>query len=74
MKRFVLFVALLAIVSAKALADGYPYLTFEQTNGTTTTIASTGVTITFNNGNLVATQDGTTTTIALADLNKMYFS
>lgn len=74
MKRFVLFAALLSIVSAKVMADNFPFLTFEQTNGTLTTIASTGVTITFNNGNLVATQDGKTTTIALADLNKMYFA
>lgn len=74
MKRFVLFVALMAMVSARVMADEYPYLTFEQTDGTITTIAATGTTITFNNGNLIASQDGETKTIALTDLNKMYFS
>ncbi|MBQ6063559.1 MAG: hypothetical protein IJK42_14945 [Prevotella sp.] len=74
MKRFVLFVALMAMVSVRVMADEYPYLTFEQTDGTITTIAATGTTITFNNGNLIASQDGETKTIALTDLNKMYFS
>lgn len=74
MKRFVLLVALMATVLANVMADEYPFLTFEQTNGTTTTIAATGTTITFKNGNLIATQNGETKTIALTDLNKMYFS
>ena len=74
MKRFVLIATLLACTFGKVLADNFPFLTFEQTDGTTTTIASTGVTITFSNGNLVATQNGNTTTIALTDLEKMYFT
>ena len=64
----------MAMVSVRVMADEYPYLTFEQTDGTITTIAATGTTITFNNGNLIASQDGETKTIALTDLNKMYFS
>ena len=65
---------LLLFVLSQYLVAGavtYDYLTFDQSNGTSTSVPTEGLTITFNNGNLVAS-DGTT--IALSSISKMYFS
>jgi len=53
-----------------ALADDYSYLTFELTDGTKTSVSSTALTITIQNGKLmVGSQE-----FNLTDLSKMYFS
>ena len=53
-----------------ALADDYSYLTFELTDGTKTSVSSTSLTITIQNGKLmVGSQE-----FNLTDLSKMYFS
>lgn len=63
-----------AAFSTKA-AD-YTYLTLVEQDGTKTSLTAVGLTITFNNGNLVATNADTseTKTIALSDLVSMNFS
>lgn len=53
-----------------ALAGDYSYLTFELTDGTKTSVSSTALTITIQNGKLmVGSQE-----FNLTDLSKMYFS
>ncbi len=51
-------------------ADNYPYLTFETADGTKTSVSSATLTITIQDGKLVAGSQEFT----LADLSKMYFS
>ena len=48
----------------------YPYLVFETTEGTQTSVAVEGITFTIANGQLVAGGQ----TFALSQLSKMYFS
>jgi len=53
-----------------AMADDYPYLTFETADGTKTSISTASLTIHIQDGKLMAG----TKELTLADLNKMYFS
>ena len=53
-----------------ALADDYSYLTFELTDGTKTSVSSTALTITIQNGKLMVSSQE----FNLTDLSKMYFS
>lgn len=74
MKKFILLLALIATFSTNVFADDYQYLTFLKSDGSSLSVTAEGLKITFVDGNLVATQGGQTTTIALTDLNKMYFT
>jgi hypothetical protein len=73
-KVFLISLAMAAAFSTKA-AD-YTYLTLVEQDGTKTSLTAVGLTITFSNGNLVATNADTseTKTIALSDLVSMNFS
>ena len=51
-------------------ADDYSYLTFETADGTKTSVSSTGLTMTIQDGKLIVGS----VELALVDLNKMYFS
>lgn len=53
-----------------AHADNYPYLTFETTDGTKTSVSSSSLTITVEDGKLMAGSQE----FALTNLSKMYFS
>lgn len=69
MKKIVLIV--MALVGALAVqADDYPYLTFETADGTKTSVSSSSLTITIQNGKLIAGSNE----FNLTDLSKMYFS
>lgn len=57
-----------------AHADGYGYLALRQSGGDVTTLAASGLRITFADGNLVATQGGQTATLPLSGLDAMYFT
>ena len=67
-----ILVAILALTTAHA--DDYPYLTFETQDGTTQSVAVSGLTLTIADGNLVAANGTQTLTLALSDLTKMYFA
>lgn len=67
-KLAVLFTTL--SVALMVQADNYPYLTFETADGTKTSVSSATLTITIQDGKLVAGSQEFT----LADLSKMYFS
>jgi hypothetical protein len=69
MKKIVLIV--MALAGALAVqADDYPYLTFETADGTKTSVSSSSLTITIQNGKLIAGSNE----FNLTDLSKMYFS
>lgn len=73
MKKILLLTAF-AILSVGAEAAQYDYLTFQQTDGTMTSVASVGTTITFGDGNAKITNGENTTTLSLSSLDKMYFA
>lgn len=72
-KLFLTLVVAVAMVMT-ANANGYEYLTIQKSDGTMISLASSGLTITFENGNLIATQNGETTTLELNSLSKMFFA
>ena len=74
MKKIVLLLAIMASVTLSAHAEGYPFLTVQHSDGSQQSFASSGLVITFNDGNMVVSQNGTKTTLALSDLSKMFFS
>lgn len=74
MKKIVLLLAIMASAALSAHAEGYPFLTVQHSDGSQQSFASTGLVITFNDGNMVVSQNGTKTTLALSDLSKMFFS
>jgi len=56
------------------MAYDYPYLVFQTMDGNMQAMETDGLTITFANGQLVATNGNDSQTISLAQLSKMYFS
>lgn len=69
-----LFTTLITLGTLQAQAYDYPYLVFQNTEGTTTVIAVESLSITISDGQLVATNADGTQSFALADLSKMYFT
>lgn len=74
MKKLFLTLVVAVATVMTANASGYEYLTIQKSDGTMISLASSGLTITFENGNLIATQDGETTTLELNSLSKMFFA
>ena len=65
---------LIALVAICASAETYNYLKFTKTNGSTVTCSVAGIKVTYDNSNIIVTNDEGTTTIALSDVQEMYFS
>ena len=65
---------LIALVAICASAETYNYLKFTKTNGSTVTCSVAGIKVTYDNSNITVTNDEGTTTIALSDVQDMYFS
>ena len=65
---------LIALVAICASAETYNYLKFTKTNGSTVTCSVEGIKVTYDNSNIIVTNAEGTTTIALADVQDMYFS
>ena len=65
---------LIALVAICASAETYSYLKFTKTNGSTVTCSVEGLKITYDNANVTVTNAEGTTTIALAEVQDMYFS
>ena len=74
MKRVILILVLVASAVLSVSADNFNFLTLQQADGTEQSFNVSGLTITFSDGNMLVSQGGTTTTLSLKDLNKMYFS
>lgn len=65
---------LIALVAFCASAETYSYLKFTKTNGSTVTCSVEGIKVTYDNSNITVTNAEGTTTIALSDVQNMYFS
>lgn len=65
---------LIALVAICASAETYSYLKFTKTNGSTVTCSVEGIKVTYDNNNITVTNNEGTTTIALAEVQDMYFS
>ena len=65
---------LIALVAICASAETYSYLKFTKTNGSTVTCSVEGLKITYDNTNVTVTNAEGTTTIALTEVQNMYFS
>jgi hypothetical protein len=65
---------LIALVAMFAGAETYSYLKFTKTNGTTVTYSAQGLKLTYDNSNVTVTNAEGTSTIALAEVQDMYFS
>ena len=65
---------LIALVAMVASAETYNYLKFTKTNGTTVTYSVEGLKLTYDNTNVTVTNVDGTATIALAEVQDMYFS
>lgn len=73
MKKTILTM-LIALVAFCASAETYSYLKFTKTNGSTVTCSVEGIKVTYDNSNITVTNAEGTTTIALSDVQNMYFS
>ena len=65
---------LIALVSMVASAETYNYLKFTKTNGSTVTYSVEGLKLTYDNANVYVSNAETSATIALAEVQDMYFS
>ena len=65
---------LIALVAIFASAETYNYLKFTKTNGTTVTYSVEGLKLTYDNTNVTVTNVDGTATLALAEVQDMYFS
>lgn len=74
MRKTTAILTLLCALSTGAPAADYDYLVFTKTDGTQQAIPASGLTITFSDGQLVATSGTTTLAIAQSDLSSMAFS
>ena len=72
MKQALTAILLAGILTAQA-AD-YQYLTIEKTDGTALSLPAIGLTISYADNNLTAVNGTEGTTIAMSDVNCMYFS
>ena len=65
---------LIALVAIFASAETYNYLKFTKTNGTTVTYSVEGLKLTSDNTNVTVPNVDGTATLALAEVQNMYFS
>ena len=65
---------LIALVAIFASAETYNYLKFTKTNGTTLTYSVEGLKLTYDNTNVTINNVEGTATIALAEVQDLYFS
>ena len=65
---------LIALVTMVASAETYNYLKFTKTNGSTVTYSVEGLKLTYDNTNVTVNNVEGTATIALAEVQDMYFS
>jgi len=71
-----LLTLLMVVASLGVQADdyAYPYLAFQASDGTVTTVSVESLTMTVSNGQLVAVNSNGTQTYTLSDLSAMYFT
>lgn len=72
--RRLLFSLVVASAVGAAKADGYDYFVLKQSDGTETSLTSSGLRITFADGKMTATSSDGSYSVALSALSSMYFS
>lgn len=65
---------LIALVAMVASAETYNYLKFTKTNGSTVTYSVEGLKLTYDASNVYVVNNETTATIALSEVQDMYFT
>jgi hypothetical protein len=73
MKKKVMTILLLSTTLLVHAGD-YDYLTIESSDGSKTSLTAVGLTITFSDGKLVATNGSESATLSLSALSKMRFA
>ena len=73
-KKMMLLAFGFAMTGQMAHATDYGYLTFQQSDGSLTTLVAEGLKITFADGKLIAQQGTQTKTLDLTSLSNMYFT
>ncbi len=74
MKKELLFIIGTCMSGPVAHADSYPFLTFQKSDGTTVSMESASLVMTFSDGKLIASNGTDSQELTVADLSKMYFS
>ena len=74
MKKRLLTTSVLAALSLHLMADDYGHMVFTLTDGTTQSITASGLSLSFNDGNLKAVSGTNTLSIPLSNLKAMAFS
>ncbi|MBR1838907.1 MAG: hypothetical protein IJ786_05050 [Bacteroidaceae bacterium] len=73
MKKLILLLLLLA-TTLSTRADEFPYLAFQQTDGTITVLSVSGLNMRSTDGLLTVTNSETTFSVETIKLSKMYFT
>jgi len=73
MKKLLLTLSAI-VLSISAQAYDYPYLAFQTTSGTTTTVEVESLEITIESGQITVKNSDDTVSFNLTELSKMYFS
>ncbi|MBQ8098653.1 MAG: T9SS type A sorting domain-containing protein [Bacteroidaceae bacterium] len=71
---YLLTAAALSLGVAQVSADDLKYLNLQDQNGSVVSLSLSGLKLTFSDGVLTATQNGSQKTFTITDLNKMFFS
>ena len=74
MKKWFVFIIVACLSGVTAYGDTYPYLTFQQTDGTLTSMTTSSLTMTFADGKLIATNGSESKDRTVANLTSMFFS
>lgn len=74
MKKLLITLALMMALATAAEADDYPYLAFQTADGTVKAVSVTSLKLTFEGGQLVATNGDGSYAFPLTDLSKMFFT
>jgi len=74
MKKALISLAVMMTLATAAQADDYPFLAFQTADGTVKTVSVTSLTLTFSNGQVVASNGTGVYSFPLADLSKMFFT
>ncbi len=74
MKKWIVFMLGACLSGVTAHADTYPYLTFQQADGTLVSMATSSLVMTFVDGKLVVANGTESRKMTVSDLTGMFFS
>ncbi len=71
--RKTILIGIASAIGVTAMAADFPYVTFKMTNGSSKAISSENLSMTFQDGNLVATNNDGTFQMPVSGISKFYF-